>query len=109
MNTNTSNILPPKLQSLYKNIETLNPKDFSIRKKINIFIAKNLENETTLIFQINQKSRFLQKDAEKIEEILSIILEKTKQKLTKKTIIIDSPLCSKAKLKLEEKDWLVLV
>ena len=102
-------ILPEQMNSRYTQIKTIDIKDLGIRKKIDIFIAEDLNNNKHVIFYITQKSRFLQKDVTKIEEIKTIVLDNVKDKIIMKTIIIESPLCSKAKAKLEQLDWLVFV
>lgn len=102
-------ILPAQINSLYDHIETLNLKDFGIRKKIDVFITKNSKDEDCIIFYITQKSRFLQKDADKIEEIKTIILNNIPYEITSKIILIKSPLCSKAKDKLEKSNWIVTI
>lgn len=84
--------------------EEVLPKDLGVRKKTGIFYAKD-----HLIFVISQKSRVLVKDTEKIEDIL----KKTEGYLDKifqeKTVVIDAPLCSKAKKQLESLGWKVKV
>ena len=102
-------ILKSKIDSVFHNIQTLNPKDLGIRKKLDIYIDTNSKNEKTLILYITQKSRFLQKDADKIEEIYKIVCNYIDSLLLLKVIFIESPLCSKAKLKLEQEEWRVSV
>ena len=102
-------MLPDKIKSNYKYLETVNLKEFGIRKKIEIFVAKDLGDQISIIFHISQKSRFLQKDADKIEEISDIVTKNIKYTITSKIILIESPLCSKAKAKLEELQWNVII
>jgi len=109
MNESTENTLIPELiLSSFTNIEILNPKDFGIRKKVNIYTANNKEENPTIIFHIIQKSRFLQKDVDKIEDLNEIIINKMGVKQYKKAIIINPDLCSKAKNKLELEEWIIL-
>lgn len=100
--------LPSELNDLYKYIQTINLKELGIRKKISVFIVVDSNNQYSIAFYITQKSRFLQKDADKIEEIKSIILENIEYKVKEKIILIKSPLCSKAKNKLSLDKWIVL-
>jgi hypothetical protein len=100
-------VLPIQLDNSYKYVETIDLKELGIRKKIAVFIT-NVEKEKCLVFHITQKSRFLQKDVDKINEIRTIILENKEYDITLKTIIIESPLCSKAKNKLSDEEWIVL-
>lgn len=101
--------LPSQIYIDYKNIEQLNLKELKIRKKLDIFITTHENDKYSLIFHIIQKSRFLQKDVDKIEEILSIVQDFTQKKFIQKIIYIESPLCSKAKNKLENLSWNVIV
>lgn len=97
--------LPEKINSTYQYIETINLKNLGIRKKIDIYIAKNAQNENAIIFYITQKSRFLQKDVDKLEEIIHIVLQNIDHQVSAKIILIESPLCSKAKTKLQGLHW----
>jgi len=102
-------MLPIKINPHYKYIETIDHKLLGIRKKIEIFIAKDLHDQTSVIFHISQKSRFLQKDVDKIVEIHEIVTKNITYTITSKIILIESPLCSKAKAKLEELQWIVII
>ena len=51
--------LPVQINTDYKYIETINLQELGIRKKIGIYIANDLNDITTMIFHITQKSRFL--------------------------------------------------
>ena len=98
-----------KLNSKSDNVKQLIPKDLGIRKKLDIFIDNISNKESTLILNISAKSRFLHKDVDKIEEILAIVQNHANVNITSKTIIISSPLCSKAKTKLIDLSWEVIV
>jgi len=102
-------MLPIKINDSYKYIETIDHKQLGIRKKIEIFIAKDLNDQTSIIFHITQKSRFLQKDVDKIEDIRDIVTNKITSRIISKVILIESPLCSKAKDKLEKLQWIVII
>ena len=102
-------ILPLKINTHYQHIETINPKELGIRKKVSIFIVKDLNDQTAVIFQISQKSRFLQKDADNMQKIIEIVTNNIKYTITSKIILIESPLCSKAKAKLKDLQWIVII
>lgn len=85
-------------------LKQIDPKDLGLRKKIGIFYG-----EAVLLFIISQKSRILIKDTVKIEEIEEKVKEFTKSEFKQKIIVIDSPLCSKAKKELENLKWEVKV
>ena len=102
-------ILPTQINSLYKHIKTINIKELGIRKKLDVYIANDLKDQNSIIFCISQKSRFLQKDVDKIEEINNIITNSIQEQILSKVILIESPLCSKAQKKLENLQWKVII
>ncbi len=84
----------------------INPKDLKIRKKIDIFIN---ESKNILYIHSAGKSRILQKDVEDFENIFLKIKEHLNTTFKEKYILIDSPICSKAKMKFENNNWIVNV
>lgn len=101
--------LPVQINNLYQLLETINPKELGIRKKLDIFITKDLKDNIIILFHITQKSRFLQKDVDKIDEISNIVINSTQYSITSTAIFIESPLCSKAKAKMEKLQWIVII
>jgi hypothetical protein len=83
--------------------EQIEPKLLGIRKKIEIII----ENEKNCLIIVSQKSRILRKDVSIFEDIFLKVKEYKKLTLSK-SIKIDGPLCSKAKLELEQNGWEVI-
>ncbi|WP_456488285.1 hypothetical protein [Caminibacter pacificus] len=72
------------------------------RKKIKAFLGVNIKNEYCFVVVFEKKSRFLTKDIQTLEEIMPQINFRYKKKI----LILNSPICSKAKEKL--KDWRIL-
>ena len=101
--------LPTKISSHYKYTETINLKNLGIRKKIDVYLALDTQKKSVLIVYITQKSRFLQKDVDKIEEIITTIKNTLEKDIEDKIIHIESPLCSKAKTKLESQYWNIIL
>ena len=97
--------LPFEINSNFTTITQLIPKELGIRKKLDIYTTIDNSNQTYIFLHIVQKSRFLQKDVDKIEEIYTIIQNYTDTTFDKKFITIEAPLCSKAKAKLENNSW----
>lgn len=97
--------LPFRIDINFKTITKLIPKELGIRKKLHIYTAVDNTNQTYIILFLEQKSRFLQKDVDKIEEIYTIVERHTNVTYNKKLITIKAPLCSKAKAKLETYSW----
>ena len=96
-----------KKKILFKSMTQITPKELGSRKKLQIYLAVDMGGYYNLIIYISKKSRFIQKDANdiinlhtKVERLKDIIIKK-------KIILIDAPLCSKAKAKLIEDGWRV--
>lgn len=101
--------LPFNIDHKIKDIIKIDAKDLKIRKKIDIYSAKNDNEQNCIYLYISQKSRVLQKEVEKVEEIYNKIKEYTKTDYENRVIFIDAPLCSKAKTKFEENGWSILI
>lgn len=92
---------------LFKKFNKIQAKELSSRKKILIYDTCDTNNSLISVFVIDQKSRFLMKNAQEIE-ILNNSLKLYKDHNFKKTLIlISSPLCSKAKKYMKELKWKV--
>ena len=72
------------------------------RKKIKAFLGVNIKNEYCFIAVFEKQSRILSKDLEILEKILPNINFRYKKKI----LVLNSPICSKAKEKLS--DWRIL-
>jgi hypothetical protein len=72
------------------------------RKKIKAFLGVNIKNEYCFIVVFEKQSRILSKDLEILEKILPNINFRYKKKI----LVLNSPICSKAKEKLS--DWRIL-
>ena len=84
-------------------------KAVNVKSKIKIYKAIDLKNNYCSIIHITRKSRFLQKDSIKIQEILEVLKRHFNHNFAKQFILIQAPLCSKAKKFLEENKWKVFV
>jgi len=94
-------------QIIFKSLKAITPKELGSRKKVSIHLGIDLKGYYTDVMQIEKKSRVLRKEAEELI-LLHEKLEKYVDKVIKKKyIIIKAPLCSKAKILLEEKGWKV--
>lgn len=92
---------------LFKTIEKIEPKALGSRKKIDIYAATGIDKNYYAIFIVNAKSRFLRKNAQELLELLSALADLKEHNFKKPTLLISSPLCSKAKAFLEENKWSV--
>ncbi len=96
-----------KKKLLFKKLEPLDLKDYGFRQKYKLFYGIDTKSFYTIILFIEQKSRILQKNVDKYEEIVEALIIKKDHNFKKKIIIIDAPLCSKAKEKLKKLHWKV--
>lgn len=92
---------------IYKRLEPLDLKEFGFKQKIEALYGVDTKSFYTIFFYINQKSRILQKNVDKYEEIVAAIIAAKEHNFKKKIIFIDAPLCSKAKAKLVSLKWKV--
>jgi hypothetical protein len=93
---------------IFKSLKEITPKELGSRKKVSIHLGVELkENYYAMVMEVTKKSRVLRKEAGE----LILLHEKLEQyigsKITKKYIIIKAPLCSHAKVMLEENGWKV--
>ncbi|WP_456480328.1 hypothetical protein [Nautilia sp.] len=89
-----------KQNIICKKLENLKPKT---RKKLKVYVGINLKNEYCLIIEIYKKSRFSLKDTEMLK---SLIPDKINFGYKKKILILNGPICSKAKDKMKE--WKII-
>jgi len=73
------------------------------RKKLKAYLGVNLKNEYCFILKLEKKSRFLSKDIDVLYEFLPTDIN---FRYKRKILILNGPVCSKAKEKLKE--WKIL-
>ena len=95
--------------TIFKEINSLEPKVIGSRKKILIYTATSIKSEYYAIFIINSKSRFLRKNADELMTLCEKLNSYVGHNFKKKELLISSPLCSKAKAYLEDNKWSVRV
>jgi len=94
---------------IYKSLEKLDNKTLGTRAKIDFYKATDVNGYYTLIFNIERKSRVLQKDVLIYEQLVQIISQAVDHNFKFKISLIEAPLCSKAKKLLKENGWKVLI
>lgn len=92
---------------LYKKVEPIDTKLLKIRSRVEIYKALDLKRYFALIISVKQKSRILSKDVQKFEDILKKCVLYCDHNFKYKHLLIDAPLCSKAKANLEKLGWKV--
>ena len=96
-----------KKKMFFKSMSHITPKELGSRKKIEIYLAVDLEDYYTLIISISKKSRFIRKDAVDILDIHNRVERLKDIVIKKKIILIDAHLCGKAKELLTDEGWRV--
>jgi hypothetical protein len=83
-------------------------KKLNTRKKIKVYFGYSIKNEYCIVFNIERKSRVLQKD---VDELENFVLEVTNVgfKYKKKILVLNAPLCSKAKDKFKNLGWRIII
>ncbi len=93
---------------LYKKLIMIENKALNTRKKVAVYEGVDFDRYYTAIFSLEQKSRFLRKDA----DVLEVLYERLKilqdHNFKKKILLYKMPLCSKAKAQMKEEGWRLL-
>ena len=97
-----------KMKQHYKQMEEVLPKELGIRNKIKIHYGIDASNDKVAILTVAQKSRILLKDVAKFEAIINKLSLYVEYKFSKKVIMLNAPICSKALKALEEKHFSVI-
>jgi len=92
---------------IFKSLKEITPKELGSRKKVSLYVGIDLKGYYALVMQVEKKSRVLRKEADEFLDLHEKLESYIDSKVTKKYIIINAPLCSKAKAMLEEKGWKV--
>ena len=87
--------------------EKIEPKLLKSRKKILIYTGIDIKKQYISVFIVEQKSRFLIKNAKEILLLHEKLISYKEHNFKKNIIFINSPLCSKAKSFLKENKWIV--
>ena len=90
---------------IFKSLKKIDNKELKSRKKIDIYVAVDLNSYYVAIFFLKQKSRFVQKNAKEIEILYERLKIYKDHNFKKKVFIFDLAMCSKAKSALKEKGW----
>lgn len=94
---------------ILKSFKLIKPKELGSRKKISLYLGIDLKDYYVVVMSVKKKSRVLRKEAGELMTLHEKLEKYIDSKIKKKYIIIDAPLCSKAKALLEENGWRVFV
>lgn len=92
---------------IFKSLKQIPVSALSSRKKVDIYLGVNIKDFYCAIFSISKSSRVLKKEVLDFEELHSRLELLNDSKIKTKYIIINAPLCSKAKVLFEELGWIV--
>jgi hypothetical protein len=92
---------------IFKSFKEIMPKEIGSRKKVGLYVGVDLKGYYTLVMLLEKKSRVLQKEAKELMALHEKLEQYIDSKINKKYIIIKAPLCSKARVLLEENSWKV--
>jgi len=96
-----------KKHLIFKSLKEISPKELGSRKKLRLYLGVNLKSYYSVVIVVEKKSRVVQKEATELMLIHEKLEQYAQSKITKKYMIIKAPLCSKAKVLLEENGWKV--
>ncbi len=94
-----------RLGLLFERLERLEPREFGIKKRIELFAGKETQGRRALVAVVRRKSRFLRKDAQDLESIAQKVAEGQGMRFAKKILLYEAPMCSKALALLKETGW----
>jgi len=94
---------------IFRSLKPINLKDLGSRKKVSIYLGVDLKGYYSMIMLIDKKSRILRKEAKELMDLHYSLERFMGTKILKKYILIKAPLCSKAKMILEENSWKVAI
>lgn len=96
-----------KKHIIFKSLREIDPKVLHSRKQVKIYLGVDLKRYYTMVMYLEKKSRVVKKEARVLILLHEKLEEYLERKITKKMILINAPLCTKAKSLLEESGWKV--
>ena len=90
---------------VFSSLNQILPKELASRKRVGIYLGVDLKKYYTMIIFVAKKSRILRKEAMELMELHKRLERYNDSKILKRCIIIDAPLCSKAKRLMLEDGW----
>lgn len=93
---------------IFRRLEPFSLKQLGSRKRIDVWHGVDLTGHYVLVFQVAKKSRILQSEVEEWFLLANRIEQFFGYAIKKRLVLIEGPLCSKAKAKMEEAGWLIL-
>lgn len=92
---------------IYKKMQEIAPKQLGSKNRLKIYDAISVDGYFSVIFVIEQKSKFFVKDIKKLDELLEKLMIFCDHGFKHKILFLRAPLCSKVKPLLKERGWSV--
>ncbi|MDQ7085516.1 MAG: hypothetical protein Q9M36_11580 [Sulfurovum sp.] len=92
---------------IFKSLKEVLPKEIGSRKNLKLYVGVDLKSYYASLFCISKKSRFLRKEAQELILLHEKLEKHIDSQIKKKYLIIEAPLCSKARAMLEAQQWKV--
>lgn len=94
-----------KKNILFKEFKEILPKEIKSRKKIKIYVASGVDMKFYAIFVLEQKSRFLRKNADELMLLCDNLARYLGHNFKIKELLYNGEMCSKAKEYLKDCYW----
>lgn len=94
-----------KKNIIFKEFKEILPKEINSRKKIKIYVASGIDMKFYAIFVLEQKSRFLRKNANELMELCEKLASFKGHNFKVKELFFSGDMCSKAKAYLKDNYW----
>ena len=91
----------------FRSLVPVDLKKLGTRKKLSLYLGVDMRGYYMMIILIKKKSRILSKEAQELMILHTKLEQKIDTKITKKTLLLEAAICSKAKTILENEGWFV--
>ncbi|MBD3795398.1 MAG: hypothetical protein IE878_00900 [Epsilonproteobacteria bacterium] len=91
----------------FRSFKPIDTKQLGSTKKVKCYFGTNLERYFIFLIHVKRKMRVLRKDTHDFIELHTQMELLNDSKIKYKYLLIEAPLCSKAKKFLEENGWVV--
>lgn len=98
-----------KKNIIFKEFKEVLPKEINSRKKIKIYVGTGVDMKFYAIFVLEQKSRFLRKNADELMDLSNNLASFVGHNFKVKELLYKGEMCSKAKEYLKELGWSIRV
>jgi len=96
-----------KKRLFFRSLETVDLKKLGTRKKLSLYLGVDMQAYYTIIMVIRKKSTILRKEAGELMLLHTKLEQEIHAKIRKKYLLLEAPICSKAKQMLENEGWRV--